>query len=858
MKKLFIVTGIVLIAIFSILLTIPFLFKDEIKEAVLTQANKELDATIGLADIQLSFIHNFPNVSIKLEDLSLVGKGDFSQDTLFTANQMTIVVDIKSFFGDKGYVVNKIYLGEPIVNAHVLKDGRANWNIVRSDTTSTEAAQDSTTNQSAFNLSLKKLTLKDARILYNDEQANVFFKIDKLNHTLSGDMTAESTILETTNNIERMTLKMENVPYLNNARFVLDGDIKADLTNMVFTVSDVNTRLNAISLNLDGWFQVLENGGYDMDMKVDAPNTKFKDILSLIPAIYSNNFADIETDGKVKLDAYAKGIYNEKRLPAFALNLLVSDASFKYPALPKSVDDINISAKIMNPGGDVDLTKIDVRRFAFSLGGNPFQGDLKLSTPVSDPDVEFFAKGKLNLGMIKEVYPMDSIGELSGVVDADLKLSGKMSYYEKKMYEKFFFDGKLVLSDMVFDTKDLPHKLQIITATLVFNPKYVDLPMLDLVVGGSDLTAKGHLDNFIPYVLKDETLKATLETNSYNLDVADFMSNTPNANKTVNRGVASGKSVKEDDEAMSVVLIPSNLDFTLKSKFRKIKYDKIDITNAQGTILMADSKLTFKNLSLSAMEGSVLLNGIYNTQNEKEPLVDIDLNIKNVDFDEVYRQVETVKKFAPIFEKTDGKFSATMALETKLGNDMMPIIPSLEANGVLESNNLEIKNVEVLGKIAKVLRRDEFKDPEIKHVKVEYEIKKGRVYTKPFTFKVADTEFAVENGSTGIDETIDYRMKVNMPQNQNDILKISKLGLRIGGTFSDPKVSIETKELFEDAVSTIKKQASKQMSEAGEVMKEQFEELKKETKENIAPELKKAGETIKEEGKKIFKNLFGN
>ncbi len=846
MKKLFVVTGIVIIAIFSILLTIPFLFKDEIKEAVLTQANNELDATIGLKDIQLSFIRNFPNASIKLEGLSVVGKGDFSKDTLFSANEMTIVVDIKSFFSDKGYIVKKIFLGEPVVNAHVLKDGRANWNIVRADSTSTESTQDTTT-QSAFNLSLKKLTLEDAKILYNDEQANIYFKIDKLNHTLSGDMTAESTILETTNKIEHMTFKMENVPYLNNATFVLDGDIKADLKNMLFTVSDVKTSLNAISLNLDGWFKVLDKDGYDMDLKLNAPDTQFKDILSLIPAIYSKDFADIKTDGKVKLDAYAKGIYNETRLPAFALDLDVSNASFKYPALPKSVDNINISVKIKNPGGDADLTKINVDRFAFSLGGNPFQGNLKLATPISDPNIDFFAKGKLNLGMIKDVYPMDSIGELSGIVDADLKLSGKMSYYEKELYEKFFFDGKLVLSNMVFDTKDLPKKLEIKTATLVFNPKFVDLPMLKLNVGGSDLTAKGHLDNFIPYILKDETLKATLETESNNLDVADFMSASSE----------EAAVVSEDTTAMSVVLIPSNLDFTLKSNFKKILYDKIQITNAQGTILMANSKLTFKNLGLSAMGGSMLLNGEYNTQNAAEPLVDIDLNIQNVVFGEVYRQVETVRQLAPIFEKTDGKFSATMAMATKLGNDMMPVIPTLTASGVLESNNLEIKDVKVLATIAKVLRRDEFKDPEIKHVKVEYEIKDGRVYTKPFNFKVADTEFTVEDGSTGIDQTIDYKMKVNMPQSQDDILKISKLGLKVGGTFSNPKVSIETKELLNDAMSTLKKQASKQMDEAGEVVKEQFEELKKETKENIAPELKKAGESIKEESKKIFKNIFG-
>jgi len=842
MKKFLLITGIVVVALFAFLLTAPFLFKDEIKHAVLVQANKQLNATVGFKDVQLSFIRSFPSASIKLQDFYIVGKNEFSKDTLIHVDAAYAVVDINSFFSKTGYIIKKIELTSPSVYAHVLADGKVNWDIVKPDTSTTQKKD---TTKSKFKLSLKKLVITDARIRYNDEKAHIYFAIENLNHTLSGDLTAESTVLATTNHIKGMTCRMENVPYLNNATFNLDGDINADLKNMKFTVTKVKAQVNAITLNLDGWFQVLKNGGYMMDVKVDAPDTQFKDILSLIPAIYSKNFESIQTKGKVRLNLYARGLYNDSVFPAFGLNLLVSNAWFKYPALPKSVNGINIAANISNPGGSLDKTKVNVKQFSFVMGNNPFAGSFSLATPISDPDVNFAAKGVINLGMVKDVYPMDSIGKLSGILDADLKLKGKMSYYQKKEYQKFFFSGKLNLSNIVLKTKQLPHDLEIKKANLVFNPKFVDLPVLQMKVGKSDLMASGHLENFIPYFFKNETLKGSLQTNSEYFSVADFMSSA-----------TTTTPAKVDTSSMKVVAIPANLDFTLNSSFKHIVYDKIEIANAKGVLQMVDSKLTFKTLSLSAMGGSMVMSGVYNTKDIKKPDVNIDLKINDVLFTEVFKQVQTVKKLAPIFENTSGRFSSTMTMSTTLGNNMMPVISTLTGKGVLVSKNLTIKNVKALHTLGSVLKRDELKDPEIEKVSIPFEIKNGRVYTDPFDINIADTKINVEKGSTGVDQTIDYTMKVAIPTSGNAVFKLSKLGVKIGGTFSAPKISIQTKEMMKDAVATIKQQASKKMDEVKTVAKEQINEIKQQAKENIAPNLKKAGDNIKESGKKVFNNLF--
>jgi hypothetical protein len=252
----------------------------------------------------------------------------------------------------------------------------------------------------------------------------------------------------------------------------------------------------------------------------------------------------------------------------------------------------------------------------------------------------------------------------------------------------------------------------------------------------------------------------------------------------------------------------------------------------------------------------MVMSGIYNTKNIKKPDVDIDLKINDVLFTEVFKQVQTVKKLAPIFANTSGRFSSTMTMYTTLGNDMMPVLNTLSGKGVLVSKNLAIKNVKVLHTLGSVLKRDELKDPEIEKVSIPFEIKNGRVYTDPFDINIADTKINVEKGSTGVDQTIDYTMKVAIPTSGNNVFKLSKLGVKIGGTFTSPKISIQTKEMIKDAVATIKQQANKKIEEVKTVAKEQVNELKQQAKENITPNLKKAGDNIKESGKKVLNNLF--
>ena len=98
-----------------------------------------------------------------------------------------------------------------------------------------------------------------------------------------------------------------------------------------------------------------------------------------------------------------------------------------------------------------------------------------------------------------------------------------------------------------------------------------------------------------------------------------------------------------------------------------------------------------------------------------------------------------------------------------------------------------------------MLFRSAVGQPSLKNMKVrdmalQFDIKDGRLLTQPFDIKLGDYAITL-SGSTGLDQTIDYSGKVKLPS----LSKLGTIDLKIGGTFSSPTVSIDTKSMIKQA-----------------------------------------------------------
>ena len=827
-KKGLKITVSVLVVFFAILLVLPFAFSGKITKLAKEQINGKLNATVDFDKINLSFIRHFPFATVSMENLRIVGINEFKKDTLFSSEDVDLVLNISSLFSDKGYEIRKLQINNSRILAHVLPNGKNNWTVTKTDST-----QKNDTTPMSFNMKLKDFEINKAYIVYWDEQGKQKAVIHNLNHRTSGDFTADSSMLKTKTTIDSLDYWMGGVKYLSKADIELNANIDANLNKKIYKFKDNLLRLNAIQLSFAGWLKMLDDG-YDMDLTLDAKKVDFKAILSLIPAIYANSFEGLKAGGAVNLTGFLKGKMVGDNYPAFDFKLTAVNGWFQYPKLPKSVQNINIAADISNPGKTLDATVVDVSKFAFTLGGNPFSAQMRVAYPMSDPELTMKAVGKLDLGNIKEIYPLEAGTQLNGVLDMNLDLGGRMSYYDKNQYDKFKFGGKLNISNMLVKMKASPQDISITKANMVFNNQYADLSTLQMKLGRNDLTMSGRLENFVAYALHDKTLTGSLNMQSNYFNVSYFMT-------------GDSKKATTDTAKMTLIKIPKNINFTMKADFKKLIYSKMDFSNAKGTLLVANGDMKIQNMSLQAFGGSMLMNGLYSTADVKKPYVNFDINLTDVTFTEMFKQVETLQKFAPIFEKASGKFSSKLSVNSRLNNDMMPNMASLIGNGSFSTKSIGLSNVEVINALASKLNRSGLSSSTIKDLAFNFDIKDGKVNTKPFDVALGNIKMKL-GGSTGLDKTIAYTGIVQLPD-QFNLGKLSTLNLKIGGTFSNPKVQVDMMSMLNNVLSDTKAKAISTVNSKIDAAKPNAIKAVQDQADQIRGEAKKVGDQLISEAK---------
>lgn len=427
MKKIFKWTGIVfgslIVLIIAALILVPIIFKDDIKASIDNELKKNVDAQI-IIDIDkfgISAFTHFPNITVSLEDFGVVGNDIFTKDTLVYAERFELTFDIMSIIGGEEIKLNSILLDKPSIYARVAANGKANWDIVIPQE---EQVEEDTTTSKPINLDIDEWIINDGSIIYNDQSSDIFAEIKGLNHSGSGNI-SEKYILETKTGIDAITFEMGGVPYLNQYNVDSKLDATIDLEKNHFHLDENYIKLNEFQFNFDGDITMIDSLTTNFDMSFGTEKTEFKDVISLIPAIYlSEDFDQLKTDGSFKFLGFVQGDLSDIVIPRVELQLLVEDGFIQYPDLPEAISDINMNFLVKSLDGQAEKTRINLQNLSMKMGKNPFELRFMLMDLI-DFQFDSKLKTKLDLANISSFYPIEGL-TLKGIFDAHVNAFGKI------------------------------------------------------------------------------------------------------------------------------------------------------------------------------------------------------------------------------------------------------------------------------------------------------------------------------------------------------------------------------------------------------------------------------------------------
>ena len=728
------------VAVVLVLLAVlPLFFGERIAQRVQVEVNRNVNARVSWRNTSLSFFRSFPNLSLSLDDLSIVGVGRFQQDTLAAVPHLRVVLNLgsvlRSMRGDAQLVIRGVTLDRPRVALITLEDGAVNWDITKKLETAPAKSPE------PFAVSLHKLEINDARVVFDNRQSKLKATLVGYNQSLSGDFSQDRVTLQSRGGVDTASVVFAGVPYLSRTRVALIADVTADFVAKTYAFEKTELKLNDLTLGVTGSAKTVgKRLGLDFTFK--APTTNFRSILSLVPVVYAHDFDKVHTSGTIAVDGKVKGEYGPGTFPSFAVNAKVNDAAFKYADLPLAARSIFLDLALTNPGGSADNTVAQVDRFRVVVGNNPIEAKASMRTPVSDPDVDARVAGTLDLTDLKRTIKLEGIDSLTGRVVANAAVRTRMSAVQKKQYDKVAASGALEVSDLTVKGKALPHPLTIQKASLALAPERAQLKTFAGTIGSSDLQASGTLDNLFAFVFHDDTLRGSAMVHSNHFDLNEW---------------------KSSDSELDIIPVPPKLDLTLDATVADLAYDKLKMSNAHGRVHIKDQRATIEGFQVATLGGTIGVDGFYETTHPDKPTFDIALKMTKVDIPSAFNALVSVQKLAPAAKFATGNVTTDMRVTGGLGKDMMPLFPTLTGGGTLETSKLGMQNFPVLKSIAEKTRLAFLNDPTFETLKATFKIGNGRLSVQPFDVKLGGATMRVA-GSNGLDQSLEYLVDLRVPR----------------------------------------------------------------------------------------------
>jgi hypothetical protein len=400
MKKIIKILTIIIILCIAFIIIIPIIFEDKIIDLVKKTVNNNVNATLSFEDADLSVWSSFPNTQVSLQKVSLVNNAPFEGDTLFGATAINLKMPLAELFKRSSDIsITSIIIDEANLAIRVDKNGNANYNIAKNKN---DKSNVDSNESGSLQLGLEFYKITNSNISYHDATGKIAMQLSDINHSGSGNLSLEKSELKTVTTM-LTSFQMNGVTYLNKNKIQLEALFDIDLEENIYRFLDNKAQINQLPLIFDGYVKLNENNK-KVTISFKTPSLDFKNFLALIPEVYSKDIEGITTTGNFEVKGTINGILDDLHIPEFNISLHSDNASFKYPNLPKSLKNINISTEIANKTGLAKDSYILIEKLSFKIDEDIFYANAKLQDLTGNTKVTANLKGIVNLGSLEKIY----------------------------------------------------------------------------------------------------------------------------------------------------------------------------------------------------------------------------------------------------------------------------------------------------------------------------------------------------------------------------------------------------------------------------------------------------------------------
>jgi len=839
-----IVTALLLVSLIVCAVLVPVLFEDRIVQRLRVELNQRLDAVVAFADADLSFLSTFPAFTAEITELEVTGKGEFEGVALLRASSVAGGLDVLALVFDDRIEVTSVRIEKPEVHVIITNDGAANYDILGELAESSDADAEPG-GELAFEI--ERYAIDEGKVHYEEPGLDVL--VTGLSHEGRLRVAGANEELSAKTSIDELSVLLGGVRYLKKARVEVGLDAILQSEEAKLTLNSVRVAINRLAIEGSGsigW----PGEGTEIDLAFASPEgLPIKALISAVPNAYAADFEGLQASGSFALRGSVRGQLgpDDNDIPSFALSARVRDAALKYPDLPLGLTEIELDAKVDHPGGHLDKLTVNLPKYGLRAGKSHANGSMRLSRPLSGPNLTLVLDGRFDLAEIATAYPIPDVEGLAGVVEASVDLSAQGERIEK-------LNGSIAARSVAYRPAGGPD-VHVSEARVDLSPTSTTIQKLNAKVGTSDLSVRGLTSPLITFLLDEQKITASLWLTSNRLRVEDFLGETDDAQQS------------KASDAPSTFLLPDDLDAKLELDVKTLTYGDLVLEDFKGSGRIRNQRLILDGVRANALGGSMKLDGTLTTGPNRAPTFDATYVVDKVSFAEAFKALPSMRAYAPIAAYLDGRFSTDLRASGTLGDDLSPKLDSIDAGGLvaaLQSKlSSDFKPLQALTSAVPAIP----KPLSVEGFKTRFAIKDGAVEVKPFTATAKGLTMSV-SGRHGLDQEMRYRVSTDVPIESLtskltaevqklgvDVAKVKNVGISadLTGSIKSPRVSVNVDSggLRTAAAEALSAELAEQRARAIAEAQKQGERLVAEAEkqaERIRSEAKRGAEKLRKEG----------
>ena len=773
-----------------------YLFKDKIIQQFISEANKSLNTPVKIGRIEVSAWQDFPNVAITFTDLYVEDSHPGIYPLIEAKTVSFYLNPIEAIRGK--YSIRGLQIADSETHLKINEDGLNNFTILKEKGKSNES----------ITFDLRNIKLTNTKVSFQDLKSLLHHSFESKKLTASVKLVDDKYQINAKGDIGVDQIGIHNVVLLPAKKFNVEADL-------VYDDAGKNIRVNKSTLNLAN-SEFIVTGDYQFKKKdhinvsINGKNTDIQTVLSLFPESSTKKWRQYQSKGEIYFSMTMKGEISSSHSPFVSVSFGCKQASFFHPEYKSKVEDANLEGSFACPSlTDLSRAELFLRNISGKLNDQPFTANFSLQD-FEDPYVALDFKGGMAAASILNFFPMESIKQLTGTLDADVSFDGKISLLKNRSTaQQVQAEGTVELKDISFALGSSKTQFNHWSGALQFNKNDIAMSNVNGQLEKSDFLLNGFLKNVITYFL--------FENQPIGIE-ADLKSNWLDLDQLVSLGL--GESGSQD---FGFAISP-NLHLNFNCDVKRMRYKRFAPRDVKGDLLVKNQVAVSRHITFNAMGGSLSANGIVDAKNPKAINVSSSFKLDGINIDSVFYVFENFYQNFIEAKNLKGQAIADVSMEMSLDEKLKLFSETLTADISAVIKNGELNNFEPLQKLNRYLDDQKLNHLVFADLKNDIHIEKRTIYIPQMEVRSNATTINV-SGTHTFDQQIDYRViaplrnkkKIDPDEAFGAIEETpggqSKIFLKIIGTTDNYEVKFDKEATKKKIVSDLKKEV-KELKEA--------------------------------------------